>query len=116
MRFSDDEHSPGIGLGAPLDDPSDFSRRRFAARLRTERPMGDQDDTSYRKEKAMLAIHQAAEGDFGWFEFPECEIFTYNAFPNLPACLAIIRRYKKRFPARWLDASNLNSRYLGRPS
>lgn len=116
MRFSDGEHSLGSGPGRSLDTPSDIALRRVAARLRTERPMGDQDDTSYRKEKAMLAIHQAAKEDFGWFEFPECEIFTYNAFPNLPACLSVIRRYKKRFPARWLDAANLNSRYLGRPS
>jgi hypothetical protein len=114
MRFSDHEHCPGIGLGAPLDDPSDFSRRRFAARLRTERPMLDQEDTALRKERVMLDILHGARGDFGSLLLGDCEVITYNAFPRLPSYLAVIPRFPKPLPKRWVSAANLNLRFLGR--
>lgn len=115
MRFSDDEYSPGDGQGAPLGATSDFGRRRFAARLRTERPMLDQDDTTLRKEKAMLAILHGAKEDFGVLNVGQLEVLTYNAFPRLPACLSVIMRFPKPLPKRWVTPANLDSRFLGRP-
>lgn len=116
MRFSDDEYSPGDGLGAPLDDASDFGRRRFAARLRTERPMLDQDDTKLRKEKAMLAILYAAKEDFGVLKVGAVEVTTFNAFPKMPSYLAVIMKFPKPLPKRWLSPANVDSRFLERPA
>lgn len=77
--------------------------------------MLDQDDTALRKEKAMLAILYAAREDFGVLRVGRLEVTTYNAFPKMPSYLAVIMKFPKPLPKRWLSPANVDSRFLGRP-
>ncbi len=114
MQFSDDENNAGPAIGTAPIPAADFALRRVATLLGRERPMGDQDDASFRKEKMMLAVHQASKDAYCFWKLPTCEIDVYHLLGKRPAHLTILFGIKK-MPRRWLAPANYNSRFLGRP-
>jgi hypothetical protein len=115
MLIHDGENDAGPQADTAQEPAADFARRRVLAELGRERPMGDQEDTTYRKEKVLLELLRASKDAFFVFRLPSCEITTYHLLRKRPAFRAIIFGMKK-MPRRWVSPANISSRFLGRMS